>query len=253
MKRIHLFVAILLSVIYLCSCSSSEYQYIDGNGEGYIVYTHPTSSVADGAGLERAPRIYFSSVEEMITDIYSGNFTEIEKLQLAQFKHDDHGRIIVCDLDNIYCLNVPDGTSYTIDWYGIGYDYSGTLVNGRLSGKIVSQERWSEELDEYLEPINAGRHPWAFDDNRNAAVYRVRVDDTYRYRAIYQIDNGATEIHVIENFAEYPNSLKSIRLYCVYNSTYFILYLTPSIGESFLARPSVEYLKQFGIELYTNS
>ena len=251
MKATRIYIVALLSVFLLCSCSTSGYRYIDGDGEGYIVWEHSASEsdFDGGASLEIAPRIYFSSPNEMVSDIRNGNFTENEKKQLAKFKQDDNGRIVVCDLDDIYYLNLPEDASYTINWYGIGYDYSGSLPNGRINGIFMTETTWSEKLDRYLEPVNSGHYPWAFEEDKNAAVYRVEGLNSFHYRAIYQINNGTTTIHVIEFFDEYPNALTSIHLCCTNGSAYVLLGITP-YDEYFSERPSLEYLSHFGIEHY---
>lgn len=245
MKKRWLLVPIIVVILALLVCGFCKYWYIDADGQDYIFYN---VSVEEEIGCGMAPYVSFSSMEEMVKDIRFGRFTKAEKEQLAKFLRDEDYRIPICDLDTLYAPIFPEGTSYTIDWYGTYYVGQGTDSYGISYYQLMDRELWEEWLSDAR---NADKPVARFDSkDRNAKIIRcINKSNKMYYRADYEIENGDTTLYVFEYFDDYPGVTTSVRLYGQNDGQYFFVSINTYGTNS--ERLPLEHLKQFGIERYT--
>ena len=261
MKYLRITVVILLATALLWGCSEKKYRFVEDESGDYIIYPYEYDDMSNHVpGCMDVQYIYFSSLEEMRSDIKNGNFTE-EELEDLRWMYDDidTGRINVCDLDNMRVPTYPsDCQEYRICWHGTSYlwevqidqqatatitDYE-LAVGVNIAGKIYESDFTIFDPDEYLNNTSLITS-LETEEDRNAQVIYSRDENFEEWtmvRKIYTFNADGTEHHVLEEYEGAQSTVPS-RIWVMYQqggryTRVFIMGLSE--------RPSIEYLAQFG-------
>lgn len=262
MKKVHKCLAVALVFLLLsgCSANTNPYEIVHEDGNYYLVISNNESEdlANEASGQIMGSVIYFASMDEMVSDINTGNFTKDEMEMISSFETDDAGRIIICDLSKLYVPILPDSvTVKKIKWTGTSYTYYLRCGDGEQfhSMKIYnSVESYNHDVDYYsnfadqtsLEVKSVSTEP-----SRNATVCtftdRMGTDCQGVY---YTITEGNKTLYIweaypLEETSEYPYI---IRIFGSNNGICFEFFLSPMHE-----RPSVEWLSQFGIREYVET
>lgn len=272
MKYLKLATVLFLISILLLGCNSRDYRFVEDETGSYIIYSgKELPSVEDVGFIEErtAPIVYFSSLQEMRTDIRLGRFTEeeFEELDYANVLGGSRDSLKTPDLNSILLLQCPDEcNNCTIAWhvdsevyhweFDLGQDASGKLevVNfGRDDAKAAERFEylkhiWDEESQrkskQYRE-ITVSQ-----ETERNAQVIRC-IWDSSRFLAdiykIYSFEANQTEYFVLEKYQtrseqEAKSSLQYVRILFQSGDLYIDVAL-----KDLPERPSIAFLTQFGV------
>lgn len=157
MKKVHKCLAVALVFLLLsgCSANTNPYEIVHEDGNYYLVISNNESEdlANEASGQIMGSVIYFASMDEMVSDINTGNFTKDEMEMISSFETDDAGRIIICDLSKLYVPILPDSvTVKKIKWTGTSYTYYLRCGDGEQfhSMKIYnSVESYNHDVDYY--------------------------------------------------------------------------------------------------------
>ena len=134
-------IGLVLVIAMLAGCSTKElvsqpaqtepsidlpYEIIRDD-DGYYLLLDDSSTTDNEAEVssQLLKFIHFGSMDEMVRDIKTGNFTEKELLILSIFPKDEDGRTILCDLSKLYDAYAPEQLGEkSITWYGNRYTFS---------------------------------------------------------------------------------------------------------------------------------
>lgn len=267
-----------LATILLVGCSagapSSEqmqtappedlpYEIICDNGNYYLLLE---DSIArenvdeDSLSAER-PHIEFASMDEMLKDIKTGDFTESELKELSQFKTDDDGRTSICDISKLYDAYTPERYDVKrIDWFGYDYSFAFREEDGdsRCSMsvnalEIDNEEAFAERIDDCTSDPNFQLISVERVEDRNATVTTYMSGGTGKVEerkiVYYTIKESNKELYVHEEYLFSSDSTPfAITIFGTENGIDFTVFL------SFVQeRPSVEYLLGFGFREYVET
>jgi len=149
------FLFLLLATLLLAGCTGSGYRYVNNGDEAYISLRIQNTIARENGDMsqsEKAPVVYFSSVEEMKEDIQLGRFSDEELNNITQFARNAEGKIIVPNTDTIPSPTFPDRFEVDrLDWYG-GSDFPAYWLkaDGAISEVTVyTAEKITEKLDRF--------------------------------------------------------------------------------------------------------
>ncbi|MBQ8579257.1 MAG: hypothetical protein IJ448_01005 [Oscillospiraceae bacterium] len=263
MKYLRITVVILLAAALLWGCSEKKYRFVEDESGDYILCPYDNPDEYFSGFLDYPPlTIYFSSPEEMRSDIKNGNFTDDERRAfmwiMSFYGEKDKGKLNVCDLDNMRIPTYPsDCQEYRIAWQGTKYFWE-VQIDKHASAKIIDYEliygaeRSSSQyeadfavfnLDEYLKGTSLITSVETEEDRNAQVVYWYTKDgEIARIEKIYTFNADGTEYHVWERYDDEQATIPSkIRVMYQQNERYTKVSI---MGLS--ERPPIEYLAQFG-------
>lgn len=238
------------------------YEIICDNGEYYLMLEGGIikGEEVEGSFCEVAPNIRFGSIEEMVQDIKTGNFTDDELRDLAKFRKDEDGRTVLCDLSKLYDAYAPEKLDRKIiKWSGETYIFLFDESEGDSSCYMqfgcsnATKEKRIEELIACSRVPNFTLLSTEQVDERNATVITCtsgNLEIKEHKSVYYTIEDGNKEIFVREWYRHSTDAVPvSVRIYGTEMGVNFSVEL---IGE-FQERPSVEYLMSFGVREYVET
>ena len=260
MKFLRIPVVILLAAALLWGCSEKKYRFVESKNGDYIICKYDIEDYDTSVCLDPPPSyIFFSSLEEMRSDIRNGDFNRIELRDLMLivqiFGDKDTGRLDVCDLDNMRVPTYPsDCQGYEIGWRGTAY-YWKVQIDHQATAGIVDYELMygiedaGSKYETYLSQFTPVEKPPVIvietEEDRNAQVVYHRFSDDAEaafVEKIYTFHANETEYHVKERY-EGTQSTVPFRIRVMYQKDGRY---TEVVFEGLSERPSIEYLAQFG-------
>ena len=255
MKKLSILLTTLLVISILTGCSSSNYQLIQ-DGENYYIHLSQTdNNTFNSSGLEVAPSITFHSIEEMKSDILTGNFTEDELKEISRFDRNSSGNIVICNISKLYEPILPnDINEYTISWSGNSYRFNPKSASMAIYHRAISKEKYDTEvarISDYI--INHADHivsETTSESSRSVTcIEHIRNDRTIQKTFTTLIaDNKTVHIEEFYHLETSESTPEYIHVYGLNNGQYFSVYLA-----RMSTRPSVEWLSQFGIREYVET
>ena len=205
-------------------------------------------------------KIIFGSMEEMVQDIKTGNFTEEELQELSKFEKDENDRIVLCDLSKLFDVYAPEEFSKkTITWFGDAYKFELCSSERELICYVFegfSNAVKEEKIDNLItcrEIVNFTLLSTEQIEDRNATVitYTAKNYELIKEgkRVFYTIVDGEKEQFVCEEYSlstdEVPDTV------WIYGTENGRNYCVAVINNQ--SRPSVEWLSQFGVREYVET
>lgn len=252
-------IILLLSVMTGC-VSDNGYVLYEQNGQQYIYLENaqdaenPTEQIA----LEH---IHFSSFEEMVSDITTGNFSEMELWQIMvntlYYTDSRNGSLPVCELNTFWEPIYTDTYSRgDILWTGPEYEFIMKGTDGSTV-HVVPGIYSKRNLELYTQPMTnyaayADRLGWIITDiqtdtERNADVYFAENSYIHFKAIVYHITKGDVTYYVYENYQiEKSTSVPEFIDMVVVNGENWMLFKFYDLTE----RPSLEFLSSFGMQEY---
>lgn len=231
--------------------------------DGYYLLLDDNSTTdeeEEGSFSEMAPVIEFGSMDEMVQDIKTGNFTENELQNLSRFPKDKDGRTILCDLSKLYDVYTPEKfDEQKILWKGNGYHFvllcTGSDFEGRMSNFISdsSKEEAIEDLITCDSVVNFTLLSTEQIEDRSATV-KIYTSETYygvkdHKRVYYTIQDEDKEVFVCETYTPSTDVVPSaVYIYGTETGKNYVVKL-----RNLQERPSVEYLMGFGYREYVET
>ena len=234
----------------------------DGRHKLIFKDTPPTLNIPPNFGVSlRLIYPKFQSVEQMRQAIITGSFTEPELIALT-FASDAAEGIEICDPDHLYEVIAPEDFSLDyISWHGKDYyfDLNGETAQGSIH--CYNQEDYEEDFSngykDFLTNSNITITKKQITLNRLATVYYGHTDVAKFKFICYELRAGNKKMYIQEEYLlEHENSDEpvssdvptTIGFWGTEDGGYFHGYFT-----NFTERPSVKWLKQFGIIPYEAS
>lgn len=259
MKQLLITVSILavLSLLVGCSRVDKPYEIVVDDGEYYLIMdsTIKDANKEIGTGLTVSPSISFDSIDEMKNDIITGNFTEQELEQLAQFDTDDTGRIRLFDLNELYAPICPFKIdSYRVTWDGNSYCFCVDDPNTELHlcHSICSKSYFDEYVNDYSNFLT--EHPaidlvsQSTEPDRNAMVYVYGDNIELQFKFVYYpltVDNQTLHIGEYYSLVESADIPDYVNILGTNGDVYFNIQLY-----HLQERPSIEWLSELGAQEY---
>lgn len=269
MRIISVFCVFLLLASLAVGCSFEKsfaptvtlpYEIIENDNEYCLVMRCVSSEVDDGVTSSQIcvpSDIVFDSINEMIDDIKTGNFSQNELDILASFPRNNENQIQICNINELYVPILPNDLSVEkVFWRGMDYCFLLNLTNGtgRRRMHVYTPEKFQEATDIARNFPNATEckvQSISTEAERNATVtYYINGIGKESKHIYYNITKEAKTLHIVENYIleESKNTPNSVRIYGSDNGVYFYYWLA-----SLTERPSVEWLSQFGIREYVET
>jgi len=242
---------------------SPQYEIIDKNGEFYIVFDEATMSDSFKSQNVQLGSVKFSSVEEFKKTVEEKSFDRSQlSIIYKSFSKNSEGMIKICNIKDLRIPQVASEVEYSaFHWRGETYSYylqSSSGVNGYFhcyTDEIYEQYYATEYVDFFSQDtIRVTKEEW--EEERNADIYYYSTSQASSKKIRYILFNEANnETLIIDE--KYILSLSSnllptsesvpysIEIYGGKSGSRFVIYLN-----GFTERPSVEWLMQFGTELY---
>ena len=248
-----LFLIIFASRPDVSTTPNLPYEIVVENSVLYLVMDE-IENKPDNFNVQVDYSIYFGSVDEMMTDIKTGNFTEEELYFISHYPKDDLGRIQVCNFDSFLVPAVPTPLKLTgICWNGLWFTYLlGCEGNDTVYAMLLdTKEQYEETIDfnaNFATKTTCKVHSQTTEEDRNAtATYYTNLLGEDSKVVYYTIGEGDSAIHVMEDYVLKNEiyELTYISITCSDNGTYFHYYSTTETE-----RPSVVWLSLFGIREY---
>lgn len=238
------------------------YEIICDNGGYYLMLEDGIikDEEVEGSFSEALPMIKFTSIEEMVQDIKTGNFTEDELRNLAKFPKDEDDRTVLCDLSKLYDAYAPERLDRKIiSWYGDAYDFIFEESEGESSCCMHSgfsnakKEKGIEELIACSRVPNFTLLSTEQVEDRNATVITFtsgNLEIEERKFVYYTIKDSNKELFVRECYQLSTDTVPVIvHIYGTEKGVNFSVELIREYQE----RPSVEYLMSFGVREYVET
>lgn len=219
-----------------------------------------TDDEVEGSFSQVALLIEFGSMDEMVQDIKTGNFTEKELRILSEFRKDEDGRTILCDLSKLYDVYTPEKfDEKKILWRGGSYRFAllstGSDLQGRMSNGISdsSKEEAIEKLISCDGVVNFTLLSTEQIEDRDATVITFTSENYYglkdHKRVYYTIGDENKDAFVCETYTPSTDAVPSIvYIYGTENGMNYVVSLT-----KLQERPSVEFLMGFGVREYVET
>lgn len=264
MRKLLCLFAVFAMLCSLAACAGENviadnaYYRIKVDGENYCLSFKQDNNEADTSGAcMKQPSVSFTSITEMKNDILNGNFTDEEKRELQRFPKDEAGTVTICNLQKLYQPVLPaDWKLEEIIWVGRYYYFCiGPINDIELTYNTVgmtTQEHFSELLAEYntMESENIVQLEQV--EDRNAIVYSyVGGMGTNIKKIKYTItvsDNKTVYVDEVYYVDESESVPKCINILVDHAGKYLDIYI-----DELEARPTVEWLSQFGIREYVET
>lgn len=257
-------ILLLLCLLFsLCSCTKklpgeviarNEHYAVVKREEGYVLRFHtPTirEPLSEGVSISYNVNFYFDSVKEMKQRILTGDFSENDIARIRNMNCNPDGDTVLFDLDHIYQPILPEGMTYTVRWYGNGYDYD--FDGGGISP--LTQERFDSALEEWknaVARVNAKETPLT---DRDGFLYEWDTESSsgssYSYRwLLYKLTDNTKTLVVKEDYEMRYSGTKDniekttadVSFYAEDNGIYYYGYLKE------MQEPLAQRLLSFGME-----
>lgn len=270
-------IGLVLVIAMLAGCSTKEsvsrpaqteppidlpYEIIRDDDGYYLVLddSSATDDEVEGSLQVLAPLIEFGSMDEMVQDIKTGNFSEKELRYLSKFPKDEDGRTILCDLSKLYDVCTPEQfDEKKILWQG-GY-YRFVLLSNESDFQVhmynsISDSSKEEDIENLIScdsVVNFTLLSTEQIEDRNATVI-IFTSETYygvknHKRVYYTIRDENKEVFVCENYTPSTDVVPStVYIYGTENGMNYVVNL-----RNLQERPSVEYLMGFGYREYVET
>lgn len=275
MKRIICIILVALWLAVLSGCAENSldnkqngqvnkdmpYTIQTENGNCFLAFKDGYITSDDGGNTdnqELVKYICFSSIEEMINDIQTGNFSEKELEKILEFPKDENERVFICNLSNMYTACYPSDMELKhVTWYGgDGYSFSLSADEDGPKGLIrfLNQKSYEEDIIFYsnfdenplIEEISVSSDP-----ERNAVVYDYVTSFGDKFKLLfYAIGEGTDLLYIAETYAMEDSDIVpgDISIWGQSEGKYFYVFIN-----RLQERPSVEWLSQFGIREYVET
>lgn len=252
---------VVIAITTLCSCSSLPEHLVKENGSYYLIVDELNSDSysANNSSLRIAPSLRFESIEELKNDIETANFTKSELKELRRFEKDEDGKILICNLDDLYEPVFPaEYSEYTVILVGNYYNFRAETAadSNSVYFQVTTQEHFERERDEILSSGDDLREATtSVVGDRNATVYTYsatesdgkRRTEVERKRLIYSFEKDGETFYVLESYRYSSDSTPYMITVCgPSKDKYIILYIT-----DLQTRPSIEWLSSFGLVEYS--
>lgn len=267
MRKISWFIALVLGISLLSGCSTIQtssqtdpipYDIVVENGISYLLLNEAGIKLpSNNINTQIDHTIYFGSVNEMMTDIKTGNFTEEELYYISQYPKDDLGRVQVCNFDNFLVPTAPAPLKLrNICWNGLWFTYILGCEgdNAVYTMLLDTKEQYEETIDfnaNFASKTTCTVHSQTIEEDRNAtATYYTNALGQQSKAVYYTIGEDNNVIHILEDYVLNGEiyELAYISLACSDNGKYFHYFSTTETE-----RPSVEWLSQFGLREYVET
>ena len=247
-----LFVLCLVFVLMGCRSESTEYALIHENGHYYVDMNLGPKPKYNAYITAIGGTLRFDSLDEMVRDFQTGNFSEEEFKELEKFYRGDDGRIEIPNLSNLAEPIAPASLgAYRIHVSGDSWSFNYKPANAKNAHVYISDAVYHNKLvEEFLhyEAKLSERNQVAVTQvpERNARVYTWVANGKTCKRILYSISANETVYYVNELYADAEGeTIVNVYLWFEYQGEY--LYVT--INEP-TERPSVEWLTSFGVKPY---
>ena len=274
MKKIFVFVLVLILIVPLFGCSAlgispldfppgERYQLIQEEGEYYLYfpalqYTPPKDSATI---IDYYSYIPFDSIAEMQEDILQDRFTDGELGYMLHCANNKNLRFKICDPYHLYEPVYPDYFErYVIRWRGYSYDLQ---FPNDIPGLYARMCIWSK--DYYEKVISESKLDKTKNDRENKVisftedpetgerdlvVYRGNWWDTI-HMTEYTLTNENRTLHICESYVinGETETLKSIDIYGCEQDSYF--WVEINNNKSADVTFTREELMEFGIHPYS--
>ena len=209
MRKALLVLMIVACVFCLSACWSSEqtsyaiegYKYIPAkDGEEYASIWFSKELWPDRSAGCGEVNIYFDSIEEMITDIKTGSYTEKELINLTACAYNSDEILFIVDLDKLWDISYPESYQFhRIRWIFTKYEFQ--LTNGK--GESVRMREWWKISNNPLEHWGNGSGYTAnyrCEEDRNAEVWERH--STYGIGTLkrYTIEQDGVQYYIREEY-----------------------------------------------------
>ena len=270
-------IGLILIIAMLAGCSTKEsvskpaqtepsidlpYEIIRDD-DGYYLLLDDSSTTDNEAEVssQLLKFIHFGSMDEMVQDIKTGNFTEKELLILSIFPKDEDGRTILCDLSKLYEAYAPEQLGEkSITWYGNRYTFSfgdkekELHYNMRIGFSNTQKEERIEQLMTGADKRNFTLLSTESAEDRNATVV-THISGVYdgireRKTVYYTLKDSNKEVFVCEDYSYAEDEVPYfIEMYGTENGMNYRV----SFAVEGQDRPSVEFLMSFGVREYVET
>ena len=270
-------IGLVLVIAMLAGCSTKElvsqpaqteppidlpYEIIRDDDGYYLLLDDSSTTDNEAEGSSQLLNfMHFGSMDEMVQDIKTGNFTEKELLILSIFPKDEDGRTILCDLSKLYDAYAPEQLGEkSITWFGNRYMFSfgdkekELHCNMRIGFSNAEKEECIAQLMNFADASNFTLLSTELVEDRNATVvtHISGVHDGIRERktVYYTLKDSNKEVFVCEDYSYAEDEVPYfIEMYGTENGMNYRV----SFAVEGQDRPSVEFLMSFGVREYVET
>ena len=236
------------------------YEIICNNGEYYLQMEEGVAeeNETEGTFSEDGPVIQFGSMDEMVQDIKTGNFTDKELRNLSKFPKSVDGGIGICNLSKLYDAYTPEQFAIKrITWYGYTYSFDFYDIFG---GNCSMDCELSDEIKDSIiaDFASSAKKPnltvlseeQIEDRNSTVITWKDGLTEQEKKYLYYTIEEGNKEIFVWECYVHSTDTAPGAIVICgTENGVNFYVSLVGELRE----RPSVEFLMGFGFREYVET
>lgn len=233
MKRLCFLLTLIILIGIFSGCQNTESHIIEKDGKYYFLSDDIPNRDANSSSSdsEVLACVAFSSVDEMLTDIKTGNFTDDELYEIGKFERLDDGLVKLFDLNLLYEPYHPtafeNASRHKVFWYGDHYDF----VFRTDYAYIIVRPTTQEYNDSYYSRYTS-------DDSQYSPIHKE-----------YTIPSNDGHYRVIEVYGLYgkPNSLPDYITLLIDKEDQHLFVSLRDLKEL----PSEEWLAQFALIEYT--
>lgn len=254
MKKILCFIMLVFGLIsILAGCYPDNYKLVQEDGVYYVDMNLRPHGTTNTTGGYFARGMYFSTLDELVNDFQTGNFTEDEFEALKTFDRSEDGKIPVPNLANLLEPIVPDSLGQPEilvcedrcsfyyqpeDAAKVSVSFNNQAVFHKKVEAFLNYEESLAEVDQLL----VSQEP-----ERNATVYTwtTKTGETAKY-ILYTIDANDTVYYVHEWYENAEGEqISLIEMWFEQQEKYmFVKIKSPEV------RPSIEWLTSFSLKPY---
>jgi hypothetical protein len=135
----------------LSACQQeNDYKFHPASGDSGAYISLPQPEADPYGPCTSIASVCFKSMEEMVSDITTGTFTDKELEQIKWFPRSEDGRIPVVDLNNLLAPVYPDScTLYEVEWFGRSYDFTFKTSSGKYIQMYYLDDEYEFETKKY--------------------------------------------------------------------------------------------------------
>ena len=238
MKIISVLTALVLIMVIVAGCGTPAYQYVDEEATDYLILNMEIPDKNE-IGSRYEWNVTFASVEEMIQDLKTGNFTEDELYELSRMVKDDEGRTILPDLDNLYEPVFPGEADLLMVRLVGGKRYEYQYEDFSF---VMLKEVWYNDL---LETFSFDSAPVLRPGDTND--HRWDITDGSYYYYIIQTDTKTMYVREMIYLSEEQDIVPvRIEVYFEFEDNLYVEVVFPQPAEL----PTIEWLSSFAMKPY---
>lgn len=242
---------------FASSTENTRYSICEKDGKHVLVPNTPPSYDMSACASVSFPE--FVSIAEMRHGIILGPFSEQELASLAGRDTNPEGEILICDPNRLYECTAPEEFDLAyISWRGTFYTFVLTSKTSRGAITCLDEKDYLENLKNSYQSFLNQSSVTVTEQNsildRSTTVYYCQTSKAKRKYICYEISVKGKKMYVQEEYLlenQYSDEMvsdkvpHSIQFWGTENGSYFSGYLY-----NLTERPSVAWLKQFGLVPY---